>query len=342
MHKVVVHINSTLHHFSQLLAGLEFLNSKNEIFLEYKPELGKYPGDIFLVEVNGAKVFFDLADNSDIKRGIYQKADLYVKRMLLKSDFQRSEILIPYGLYYPVYFRNPSLKYLFLKDLTFFKYSLKYWKSVSALLDLKDGISVNELTNVESDPAEDDQVIFRARLWDPGNNSSQWKKEERKVLNEQRIEINRALKKYFGPKFTGGILKNEYSLNTCPDLVLPHGNYHRKRYFQILRTASIGIVNQGLEGSIGAKLGEYIANGLAILTTPVDQFEIPGFEEGKNYLSYTTTEECIEKAKEMSENVALRKQLQENNRKYYLEYLHPGKKVMGLLDRANNKISTCS
>ncbi|WP_324721962.1 glycosyltransferase [Salinimicrobium sp. HB62] len=339
MTKIVVHLNSTLHHFSQLLAGFQFLSDNRKISLEYKADFGRYPGDVFIAEVNGSKVFFDLADNSEIKHDLYKEADFYVKRMLLNTDYTRSEKLIPYGLYFPVYYRNPELKYLFLKDSSLIKYSLKYWKSISALLDLKDGISVNELKNVESEPAEGEQVIFRARLWDPGNNSTSWKKEERIILNEQRIEINRALKRQFGSKFTGGILRNEYSENICPDLVLPGEEYHRKKYFKILKTASIGIVNQGLEGSIGAKLGEYVANGLAILTTPVSQYEIPGFEEGKNYLTYKNAAECIELVNELFHNVASRKKLQRNNKEYYATVLHPGKKVQIILDQITGKIS---
>lgn len=292
-----------------------------------------------MVEVDESKVFFDLADNNEIKQDIYDEADFYVKRMLLKTDYAKSQKLIPYGLYYPVYYRNPKLKYLFLKDPSLLKYSLKYWKSVSAILDLKDGISVNELKNVESNPAEDCQVIFRARLWDPGNNSTSWKKEERIILNEQRVEINRALKKKFGSKFTGGILRNDYSENICPDLVLPGEEYHRKKYLQILKTASIGIVNQGLEGSIGAKLGEYVANGLAILTTPVTQYEIPEFVEGENYLTYKNAGECIAMVDELVQNKASRKKLQRNNKKFYARVLHPGKKVLNILDQITAKIS---
>lgn len=333
MNKVIVYINSQLHHFSQLLAGLEYLNSTKEIALEYKIELGKYPGDVFKIEFEGSKIFFDLADNSNIHRSIYEESDYYVKRMLLKSDKVKFKKLIPYGLYYPVYYKNRTLKYLFLRNPSLLKYSLKYWKSVSALLDLKDGISVNELSKVASAPSEGEQIIFRARLWDPGNNPLQWKKDERNVLNDQRMEINRALKYQFGAKFTGGILKNEYSEKLCPDLVLPDSEYHRKKYFQILRTTSVGIVNQGLEGSIGAKLGEYVANGLAILTTPIDIFEIPGFEEGENYLTYTTTNECIEWAKKLNEAPELRKTIQNNNKLYYSKLLHPGKKISSILDQ---------
>src|SRR5690606_10135231 len=105
------------------------------------------------------------------------------------------------------------------------------------------------------------------------------------------IEINRLLKEEFKSGFTGGILKEGYSEQKCPDLVLPEGGYHRKEYLGKLKKASIGIVNQGLEDSIGAKMGEYVANSIAIVTTSIDKYELPGpFEEGENYFTYTNAE----------------------------------------------------
>lgn len=337
MYKVVVHFNSTLHHFSQLLAGLEFLSMENKIDLRYNLELGKYPIDIFRIELNGLNVFFDLSDNRRIYKTIYEQSDFYVKRMLLKSDFENMKKLIPYGLYYPVYFRNQNLKYLFLKDSALLKYSLKYWSFFSGILNIKDCIAVNELSQMESKPAMAKQVIFRARLWNPANNDTQWKKEERIVLNDQRIEINRLLKEEFHSSFTGGIMKDDYSEKICSDLLLPAGEYHRKEYLRELKKASIGIVNQGLEDSIGAKMGEYVANSIAIVTTSIEKFKLPGpFDEGENYFTYTNARECLELTKSLMKDSNYRKKVQNNNGHYYTEYLHPGKKVNKILDQIAN------
>lgn len=339
MTKVVVHLNSTLHHFSQLLAGFQFLSDNRKISLEYEADFGKYPGDIFMVEVDGSKVFFDLADNSEIKQDIYKEADFYVKRMLLKTDYKRSEKLIPYGLYFPVYYRNPELKYLFLKAPSLIKYSLKYWKSISSILDLKDGISVNELKNVESDQAEGKKIIFRSRLWDEGLNHPQWKREKRKILNDERIHINKLLAEKFGQNFIGGFRRDEFSQKKCPEFTLTADEFHRKKYLQNLKSSSIGVATPGLENSVGAKVGEYVANGLAILSTPIDQYEIPEFEEGKNYLTYKNAGECIAMVDELVQNEASRKKLQRNNKEYYTRVLHPGKKMLNILDQITAKIS---
>lgn len=338
MVRISIFINSTFHHFSQFLAGFEFLHRQKKIVLEYHLDLGKYPGDIFRVEINGLNVFFDLSDNSRIYDRIYAQADFYVKRMLLKTDFDQKKKLIPYGFYYPVYFRNPRLKFLFLKDSSLLKYSLKYWSFFSGILNLKDSIAVNEISKSESKPSGSNQVIFRARLWNPHNNETKWKKEERIFLNQQRIDINRLLKKKYPSNFKGGILKDKYSEKVCPDILLAGHQYHRKVYLLELKNSSIGIVNHGLEDSIGAKMGEYVANGLSILTTSIDKYKLPGtFKEGQNYLIYDTAAECLKLTSMLLKDKQLRETIQENNVAYYKEYLHPAKKVQNILDQIIGK-----
>lgn len=335
MRKVTVHFNSQLHHFSQLLADLEYLNRQGEIELIYKINPGQYPGDIFRIDVDGLMFFFDLSDNSRIYNQLYETSDFYVKRMLLKTDAAQMSKLIPYGFYFPAYLENRTMKYLFLKDRKYLKYAAKYWNFPSRLFRLKDSISVNHYLKIHSPPSNSNIIFFRARLWNPANNEVLWKKEERNLLNHQRIEINRLLQQKFPSEFIGGILKDEYSLQQCPDLILSMKDYHRKNYLKILKNAAIGIVNQGLEGSIGAKMGEYVSNSLAILSNPIDQFELPGsFAEHLNFLPYKSVEECVSLVVELSQNHQLRKDMQENNSAYYAEYLRPGQKILKILEQA--------
>ena len=70
-----------------------------------------------------------------IHPGIYDRADYYIKRMLLKSDYRSNNKLLPFGLNYGVYYKNNYLKTLFLKDWkagkilsSFFQYCLKNFK----------------------------------------------------------------------------------------------------------------------------------------------------------------------------------------------------------------------
>lgn len=337
MRKVVLHLNSADHHFSQLISGLEYLKLQNKLDLSYQFNPEKYPENILKLEVSGATVFFDLADHSNIDQSLCLQAHFYVKRMLLKRDLEKSSKLIPYGLYHPVYFNNSYLKYLFLKDISYWKFSLKYWKTFSGALGIQDSIAINDLANIVSAPSESNKILFRSRLWDAGKEHPDWKRDIRRVLNAERIKLNLLLQEKFGKAFIGGIRNDCFATKECPELMLPEKEFDRSKYLEKIKESSIGIATPGLEGSIGAKFGEYMANGLAIITNPIDEFQLLGpLKEGLNYLSYSTQDECLEKTELLFSNDDLRRNMQRANREYYDKWVHPGMKMTKILERIEN------
>lgn len=334
--KVLLYFNSGLLHFTQLVSGLEFLRTQGEINLDYRLEGHRYPIDIFKVKCNDQIIFFDMADNAGIREDLYEECDFYFKRMLLKEDLINRGKLMPYGLNYQVFYRNNFLKYLFLRDRKFLKYSLRYSKVSSSLLNIKDCINNNELSKMQSFPSSGKQILFRSRLWNPDNNSMIQKKEERKVLNCERIELNRKLKEKYGKHFSGGIQKDKFSIFQCKDLLLPDKEYHKKNYLKQLKNSSIGIVNQGLEGSISWKFGEYISHSLAVITTPIDEYQLLGpLREEEHYLTFRSHEECLEKTELLYSNDKLRMEMQRANRAYYEYWLHPGEKLLRIFESIN-------
>ena len=134
MDKVTVFFNSTEAHFNQLFTGLELLKNKGEINLEYKLDLGKYPRNILKVTFNNAVLFFDLGDSSNIYKSLYEECDFYIKRMLLKCDYEYYLKMLPFGLNYSVFYDNNTLKYIFLKEYKLTKYSIRYFKNLSKIL----------------------------------------------------------------------------------------------------------------------------------------------------------------------------------------------------------------
>jgi len=333
-----VFFNSTLPHFSQLITGLEYLRDHNKIELRYKLELYHYPVHIFRIDYNGLSLFFDMSDNSKIDWKIYEESDFYIKRMLLKTDYRQYNKLIPFGLNYSVFYENYYLKYLFLKKWGLLKYSLKYFKVLSKIIGINDSISNNCLDNMDAAPFLGKQILFKARLWDPDNNETDWKKKERVILNEGRISINRLLKRKYNKHFKGGIQKDTFSITQCPDVLLTKKEYHKSTYLKELKVSSIGMVNRGLENSISWKMGEYVAHSIAIITSSIDKFELPGnFKEGENYLKYESVEECLEMTELLFNDDALRAKIQNNNEIYYLNYLHPGAKITQIFNCINEK-----
>ena len=333
MDKVTIFFNSTFLHFTQLITGLEYLHQTHKIDLRYEMDIGKYPLDLCKIDYNGKIIFFDLSDSSILNKKVYENSDFYVKRMLLKSDFQRYQKLIPFGLNYQVFYKNNYLKGQFFRNKKMLKYSMRYSGLASWCFNIKDCIRHNNLSNMESIPANGKQIIFRSRLWNPENNEIEWKKEERKKINDERIKINRLLKKNYDAYFKGGIQKDELSLKLCPDLILTDKEYHKSSYVKRLKETSIGIVNPGLEQSISWKFGEFISHSMAILTSPIAKYKLLGeIEEGKNFLVYNDLEECLLLIEKLFSNDNLRCEMQKENQKYYTNYLHPGMKLLRIFE----------
>lgn len=331
--KVILYFNSALPHFTQLLTGLEYLKDKDFIHLQYRLKKFEYPPYIFKVDIDGRQLFFDMADNSEIHSGIYDRADHYIKRMLLKSDFEKKKKLVPFGLNYGVYYRNNYLRTLFLKDRSFLRYSLRFSGIASKVLKIKDCINNNELSIMQSMPYSGRNILFRSRLWDPERTDIVWKKEERQVMNKERIELQYSLKKNFGDEFRGGIQSESFTENLSKEMLLSKDEYHKSNYLDILKNSSIGIVNQGLEDSIGWKLGEYISHSLAVITTPIDKFKLLGpLKEEEHYLTFRSPEECIEKTYRLFMNDHFRLEMQRANRAYYEHWLHPGEKLLRIFE----------
>lgn len=329
--RVDFYVNSSMLHFTQLVTGLELLNQKGVIDLKYSLETNTYPIDLCRVNYNGKILIFDLTDSSVVRENIYKQCDFYIKRMLLKEDFQKMKRLFPYGLNYSVFLENPFMrKLLFSKK--FYKNGIRYNPAISRMLRIKNSINSSHLRYMQAPPARDFKIIFRARLWNPENNVTPWKKKEREKMNWERIEINKGLKAQFGNLFDGGIERDSLSEEVCPELLLSDKVYHKENYLKQLKKSSVGIITEGLEQSIGWKLGEYVAHSLAILSYPIDKFQLLGdFRNEKNYLAYTDQKELITKINFLQNNDDLRMDIQHNNYSYYREFLEPSAKLQKIL-----------
>ena len=152
-------------------------------------------------------------------------------------------------------------------------------------------------------------------------------------MNQERIEINKIMNDKFGGSFKGGIEKDEFSLSQCPELLLSQEDYHKKKYLNLLKNIAIGIVNPGLENSISWKFGEYVAHGLAILTTPVENFMFRGdFKEGENYLCFSGVSELVKKIEMLKNDKKYLQEIQNKNKQYYNNCLEPSAKIRSILN----------
>ena len=91
----------------------------------------------------------------------------------------------------------------------------------------------------------------------------------------------------------------------------------KRAYLHRMQHTEICVASTGLHGSTGWKLAEYVAAGRAIVTEPL-QYTLPGgFEEGKNYKTYTSPAECETQLRQLLADPAAILAMAQHNAVYY-------------------------
>ena len=94
-----------------------------------------------------------------------------------------------------------------------------------------------------------------------------------------------------------------------------------------MQHTEICVASTGLHGSTGWKLAEYVAAGRAIVTEPL-RYTLPGgFEEGKNYKTYTSPAQCEEQLRQLLADPAAILAMAQHNADYYQMWLRPEQQV---------------
>lgn len=337
---VTVYVESQLAHTSQVYSGLAMLQDSGVINVSYKAgkEL-RADEPLLRVHVGNQLLIFDLSDNPDLYSDAWlQRSDFYFKRMLDPSLRNTDARLRPYGLNYPVYYQNDRLVYRALltrNKRQIVHAMLRSNRFVSKLLHINLSYSNNLVHHFEDEPRPDadPRVIFYARLWNPDSARQEWKKEERLVMNQMRIDLILRLRREFGSSFVGGIQKDALSSRLSPEaLVKNEDEVFKGNYLKELRTASVGIASPGLERSVGFKIAEYVAMSKAIVTTPVNCVLPGNFSAGRNYLEYITPDQCIDQCSRLLTDKTFRAEMMLNNKVYYQSNLRPDVLMMNCLN----------
>jgi hypothetical protein len=292
------------------------------------------------------RLHFDTHDSQELALGELESCDFYFKRSYLSTAVEalpaneRSKV-IPLGLNYRV-----------LPDVADSFAMRRAWRmnglSGATLTALKQALDTNNrfgfqprLPQMEAPPnlRADPNVLFLVAAYDPHDDParSQEKIDDRIYINETRARCLRLLKDALGARFTGGFSHSRFTAEQYPDLVVPAGSTSQPRYLRTLQSFPICVASTGLHGSTGWKMAEYVAFSKAILSERL-VYETPGaFAPGKNYIEFTSPEECLNGAVRLIEDVALRQQLMRSNAAYYRDYLRPDALVRNALKIAIEK-----
>ncbi len=326
-----------VHHNAQVVTGFLRLKAQGwDVKLEdcSKEENHRFYGlPVLLAEYRGKKLFYDLWDGytnlDDMEAGL-EWADLYFKRSFSgekNAAFfpEAQKRMLPLGFNYHLTCRgNPVNEPL--------------WKALAKPLlgRAPDVYFTAEVFEGKARPQRGNpRILFLTRLWDDHDPTvDEASNQERTGINKDRIRIIRTLREQYGDAFVGGLNDNVVSRAWAPDLIMPDNLTERKKYVSFLHSCDICIGTTGLYESIGWKTGEYVAAAKAIVHEDF-HYQVPGdFREGKNYLTFTTADECVAAVQSLVEDPQRLFDMQRANEQYYRDYLKPEVLVKNSLQEA--------
>jgi len=333
-------------HLNQIYAGFEKLRRQNVIDLKVK-NVDMIEGEdmIARVTVNGKyTVIYDALDglnwikkedeelNLNQFKKLTSEVDFYFKRSY-KSSLQ--DIVSPNCTYLPLGFNyNVVPDHKLIRDS--FAYILGRLKEPKKVYRDIINYKVEHITasDYEHKPRlnKKDRILFLCRLWEfEKYDDSPIFQSQIEAINESRIASIRACKAAFGDKFIGGVYDDPTSQKYAPDLIVSREYTNKLNYLDLVKSSNICICTTGLHGSIGWKMGEYVAASRAIISEPLE-YELPGdFKEDVNYLKFDNTDDLIDKIRFLLNNKDKLNDMMACNHKYYNSNLRPDKLILNTL-----------
>jgi hypothetical protein len=295
---------------------------------------------------------FDGCEISSVER--LRLCDVYFKRSYYDDYIDTLDIvdrrkIFPYGLNYECRSRNEIdvLKRLFIfhtasnslskSPKNFFKdFSREYLRHLMLKYNIGSlsfrPISSGEFLVQPNEPVER-RILFQTRLWTPQECPSIGERQLREI-NDTRVNTVRSLRRRFGEQFVGGLVSTNLSRRDYPDLCLAMERTSRRNYLNFVRKCLVCVTTTGLHDSIGGKLPEYLAASRCIVTEPL-KYRLPvSLTEGKNYLSFTTPEECVGACERLFADPTFADKMRHENHKYYMSEVEPSALVYKRLKTA--------
>lgn len=181
---------------------------------------------------------------------------------------------------------------------------------------------------------QEPRVLLMAGLWDPAlvPEDAPGKREEWRLLNQQRAECIRALRREFGDRFHGGVKPTAFAQREYPDVVLqdPRAT-SQPEFLRRVREHPVCVTSTGLHGSNGGRLAEFVSFSRAIVTEPL-QYAVPGdFAAGRHFLEYRDPAGCVAQVAQLFDDTAAREAMMVRNHDYYRQWLNPERLAMRLI-----------
>ena len=296
-------------------------------------------GFAFTISSNGIikNIFVDTNDSNKIHKRYYKWSDIYAKVNTTKEDSETKSKLIEIGPSFAIRVWNPlKTIYTGLRNyqkcgvgfrIPFKRYILDYLYTIIRRLPYK---------YYHHECREDlDYCFTLSTLWyDEGTYNS---------TNRLRGIFARKCKNTY-PQFEGGffyinspgVLKEfqKYSeyLEEYKDMLIKK-RISMKEYMARTVKSAIVFNTPSVLGCHGWKLGEYLAMGKAIISTPLNNIMPGSFVSGKHFISASNDNEIEVTVDELRKNPKKILELKKNATEYFNQYLSPTAVIERILNR---------
>lgn len=291
-----------------------------------------------LVVNDEIRIVFDVHDSWEIDYASLENTDFYFKRSLDPEQSGALGVLAdkvyPLGLNYALF--PHAFDWSALQRAIWARNGREVLRALDIHHRLRFSPRSAEMS-APPDPGAEPLVLFMASAYDPFADPKMplEKAAEWVGLNEMRAACIDALRAALGDRFYGGFVHDDFSVENYRDQLMPEGIEGEKaNYIDRLKRFPICVATTGLHGSTGWKFAEYVAFSKAIVSEPL-RYRVPGdLKEGRNYLAFSTPEECVERSLRLIEDRPLRRQMMESNVRYYEKYLRPDVMVLNAIQLA--------
>lgn len=339
--KIFVDPRNRFVYSSFYLEGLHSVYGKGNLIYSKKPftelhrEIDRKSYDHYMaytIENEGQtyRVIIDFRDSTDITEYAYNWADVYGK---INVDAEcnlkqyRKLIVLPPSFAIKVWSIPTTVWYCFYN---YFASRCHPLTGIKGHLHDYFGLLIrNSLGNYSKKSEVDENYVFHAStFWRHPNCLDQ--------VNPLRALFIRTCKETDSLKFEGGFVRKRTDHLDIPQEykdLLATKRFTADEYLANTRRSLFVFNTPAVHNCLGWKLGEYLALGKAIITTPISNQLSHPLVIGKHLLVVTDKEDLAATIENLSHNMELRHTLEINARSYFENYCTPIKVIQNIHGR---------
>ena len=274
------------------------------------------------VEVDGTRLGIEMNDQTyEWDPGLLDWCDVYAKRNIDPAwKGLHHEKVIPYGIHLAAHSRRSAAavvgaivagypRGIRVKPVDIYRYLVTpHWRD----FEIHPSLPVDET------------ILYQTRVWEPSEAPGD------EIINTERLDLLRALKREFGPRLVGGLVPSEYARTHFPELTTAMPT-RQPQYVAWAKRPAIAIYTRGLFGAIAIKMSEFLAGSKCIVSDPIRNVLTAPLD---HVLVYRTPDECVAHCARLLGDPKLREAQREASWEYYKAYIQTPTAIGRILDIA--------